>query len=204
MPHFGPFDSHQDALLAACPLILSQRGATAGRTEDMGFNERWRASTEYCAWLYYTPDGKYEMSMLLEHTAPIPPDDQGERFCKIPTFVSDKRYPSRSIKYLYILHNHTAVPTTLSKEDIGAVLKLAKIHGRFVESKEGKIPAGVIAYFSNTYAPTLSSCDGFLEYTWGSTEVVRWTHDEQGLWHRDSAGSVTWLNETDFRFTPTR
>src|SRR5690606_28980440 len=63
MPGFGPFDSFADALIAACPLILSLPRATAGRRDEQGFNVRWRVSAEYCAWMYYTPDDKYEMSM---------------------------------------------------------------------------------------------------------------------------------------------
>jgi hypothetical protein len=142
------------------------------------------------------------MSMLIENTTPIPPDKQSERFCKVPTFVSDKRYPPRSIKYLYILHNHTAVPTSISREDIGAVVKLARIHGGFVETKDGRIPVGVIAYFSNSYEPSPSSCDGFYEYTWESSAILKWTHDEQGQWRQQQTGTVTWHNDTEFSVHP--
>lgn len=202
MPNFGPFDSRWDALLAACPLILSQPRATAGRKDDTSFSTHWRVSTEYCSWLYYTPAEKYEMSMMVESTDSIPPDDQGERFCKLPAFVNDERFPPRKLKHLYILHNHPAVPTSISKEDIGAVIKLARIHGKFVETSEGRIPVGIVAFYSNSYAPSPPSCDGILEYRWGSTEVVRWTRDEQGVWRREKAGTVTWLNESTFDFRP--
>jgi hypothetical protein len=204
MPHFGPFDSRLDALLAACPLLLSQPGATAGRADDTSFNARWRGSTEYCSWLYYTPAGKYEMSMMVESADPIPPDHQNERFCKIPASVDDKRYPPRSLKHLYILHNHPAVPTNISNNDIGAVVKLARIHGQFAETSEGRIQVGIVAFFSNSYEPSPSSCDGFFEYSWGSTEVVRWRRDEQGQWRQEKAGTVTWLNETEFDFRPSQ
>jgi hypothetical protein len=59
---------------------------------------------------------------MVESADPIPPDRQNERFCKIPAYVDDKRYPPRSLKHLYILHNHAAVPTNISNNDIGAVV----------------------------------------------------------------------------------
>lgn len=202
MPRFGPFDSRWDALLAACPLILSQQNATAGREGAMGFDVRWRAATEYCAWLYYTPDDKYELSMLVESTGPTPPDKRRERRCRAPAFVDDKRYPSHSLRYIYFVHNHPAVPTNLSEDDLSAVVKVAKIHGKFAETKEGKVPVGVIAFFSNSQTPQPGRCDGFYEYTWGSPEVVRWTPDGQGAWHAMKAGTVTWTSDTDFEFKP--
>lgn len=68
MPGFGPFSNFSDALLAACPLILGKPHAMAGRPTDENFRLRWKLSQEYCAWLYYTPDDKYEMSMLVAET----------------------------------------------------------------------------------------------------------------------------------------
>jgi hypothetical protein len=204
MPHFGPFDTHREALIAACPLILSQRGATAGHLEDASFGTHWRSSTEYCAWLYRTPSGQYEMSMLVENTDPIPPGGQDERTCKLPAHVSDKRYPADSLQHLYILHNHPAVPTNISHRDISAVVKLAKIHGKFIETPAGQIPVGIIAFFSNSYRASPSSCDGFFEYSWGSTEVFKWSPGERGAWRQGKAGTVTWLNDSEFRFSPER
>jgi proteasome lid subunit RPN8/RPN11 len=202
MPDFGSFESSWDAILAACPVILSQPRATAGHREDMSFDPRWRASTEYCAWLYYTPDEKFEMSMLVQSTVTTPPDDQGERGCSMPAFVDDKRYPPRSLKHVYVLHNHPAVPTQLSQKDIAAIAKVARIHGEFVETKEGKIPVGIVAFFSNSYASNPTACDGFFEYSMGSNDVVKWTPDEQGTWRREKAGTVTWISKTEFRFDP--
>ncbi|WP_224247753.1 hypothetical protein [Hyalangium gracile] len=204
MPHFGPFNSRMDALLAACPLILTKPRATAGRRDDPNFGVRWRASTEYCAWLYYTPDRTYDMSLLVESTEAVPLDNQGERRCRAPAFVSDPRYPKHSLKYLYFLHNHPAVPTNISERDIRAVIKTAMIHGKFVDTEEGRIPIGVIAFIANTYEPSPHSCDGFYEYRWGSSEVMKWQSDAQGLWLAEKAGSVTWINETEFTFEPSR
>lgn len=202
MPDFGSFDTRWDALLAACPLILSQPRATAGNQKDMSFAPRWRASTEYCAWLYYTPDGKYEMSMLVESTVTPPPDEQDERGCRMPAFVEDKRYSSKSLKHLYVLHNHPSVPTNLSEKDIAAVVNVARIHGSFVETREGKVPVGIIAFFSNSYAPDRSGCDGFFEYELGNGEVVKWMPDERGGWSAEKVGTVTWTDKTRFRFDP--
>ena len=200
MPRLGPFESRWDALLAACPRVLSQRGATAGRKDAMGFDVYWRVSTEYCAWVYYTPDHKYEMSMLVESSKTIPPDDQGERRCEMPAFVDDPRYPQHSLKYVYIVHNHAVFPTEISEIDIAAVVRAARIHGAFVETKEGRVPIGIVAFFSNTYNPTAPTCDGFLEYSLGRrNEVVKWARDEQGQWHQARAGTVTWLDDARFR-----
>ncbi|MBN1207763.1 MAG: hypothetical protein JXB05_23060 [Myxococcaceae bacterium] len=103
MPGFGPFDSYSDALLAACPVILSKPNATAGRPGGQDFQLRWRISSEYCAWLYYTPDHKYEMSMLTDQARP----NLGDRkTCNLPPFVDDPRYPPASLKYIFALHNH--------------------------------------------------------------------------------------------------
>lgn len=202
MPNFGPFVSRLDALSSACSLIFSQQDASAGREDDMHFDLRWRNTKEYCAWLYYTPDDKYELSMLVESTGPVPPRKQHERRCRAPAFVDDARYPPRSLRYLYFVHNHPATPTNLSEEDIGAVIKIARLHGPFVDTKEGRIPVGVIAFFANSYRSSAAMCDGFYEYSWGNSWVMRWTRDDEGRWQQEKAGTVTWLNEQEFNFEP--
>jgi proteasome lid subunit RPN8/RPN11 len=201
---FGPFDSYWDALIAACPLILSQKGARAGHQESMGFDARWRASTEYCSWLYYTPDEKYEMSMLVEGPGAVHPDDRYEKVCSAPAFVEDKRYPRKSLKYVYFLHSHPEVPTNLSKRDLLAIARIKKIHGKFAETKEGKVPIGIVAFFANSHGSRHAGCDGFMEYHLGSTEVVRWMPDGKGGWIKEKAGTVTWANETELDFEPGR
>src|SRR5512133_3493247 len=53
MPHFGPFTSVDEALLAACPLVLSQPHAVIPvRKDDQNFKVYWATADEYCAWLY--------------------------------------------------------------------------------------------------------------------------------------------------------
>lgn len=169
----------------------------------MNFAVQWRASTEYCAWLYFTPDGQFEMSMLVESSVRRSPEEQGERGCRMPAFVSDKRYPPRSLKHVYILHNHPETPTFLSEKDIGALVMAARVHGEFVETKEGRVPLGVIAFFSRTYSPSSSSCDGFFEYGLGRRDVLKWMLDERGQWRSRSVGTVTWMDKTRFRLEPT-
>ncbi len=203
MPGFGPFDSYRDALFAACPLILAQRGGNAGHRDDMSFRTRWQVSTEYCAWLYYTPDRKYEMSRLVESTRPIPPDDQHERGCTLPAFVDDSRFPPHSLKHLYILHNHPGVPTHLSGRDLRAVVNAARIHGEALETRDGRIPISIVAFFSNHYDPAPKTCDGFFEYSMGSTDVVKWTPDSRGQWSGQRAGTVRWKSRTEFELVPT-
>ena len=39
MPGFGPFDSYSDALIAACPRILSKPHATAGRAQAQPYRK---------------------------------------------------------------------------------------------------------------------------------------------------------------------
>ncbi len=70
LKNFGPFDSFADAMKAACPLILSKPNASVvhllGRDRQLAS----RLSTEYCAWLYCTPENKYELNMLTDLGAP--------------------------------------------------------------------------------------------------------------------------------------
>lgn len=181
---FGPFDSRWDALIAACPLILSMPGGHAGRQDSMGFDVRWRVSREYCSWLYYTPDEKYEMSMLVEGPE-APPYDQSKRSCVMPMVVADKRYAPESLKYVYFLHGHPEFPTGLSEKDMAAIALIRKVHGEYVETREGRVPVGFIAFFAKSYEPVQVKCDGFFEYSMGSNEVLKWTRDKQDRWHRE-------------------
>lgn len=150
MPGFGSFDTYSDALLAACPLILSKPNATAGRINDQDFQLRWRISSEYCAWLYYTPDHKYEMSLLTDQARP---DDLNSRkSCVLPSYVDDRRYPPGSLKYIFALHNHP-YESSLSKDDIDTIISKGSLHGFESETKSGKIKLAVIAFFSNSKHP---------------------------------------------------
>ena len=90
----------------------------------------------------------------------------------------------------------------MTRKDIGALVKAARVHGEFIDTHTGRIPIGVIAFFSNTYAPSTATCDGFFEYSLGADEVVKWTPDVTGEWHRRSVGAVRWLSKTRFQFEP--
>jgi len=195
MPDFGSFDSRMDALHAACPVILSKPGATAGHPSDQNFEVRWRMASEYCAWLYFTPDQKYEMSMLVEDSSQ---DDMIKRSCRLPQQVEDSRYPPGSLKHVYVLHNHPA-PLSISDKDVRAIIEVAQVHGRAVETKDGTIPVAIIAFFSNSYRPEAPSCDGFFEYSLHTNVLMRWAPDALGHWSGKRAGTVKWFSETKFR-----
>jgi hypothetical protein len=129
MPGFGPFDKFSDALIAACPVILSKPRAAAGRPTDENFRLRWMISQEYCAWLYYTPDHKYEMSLLV---AGMIQDDPRKRTCRLPSVVIDDRYPPESLGYVFVLHNHP-YENILSDFDIHFIVEMATEHGAIIE-----------------------------------------------------------------------
>ncbi|QRK10253.1 hypothetical protein JQX13_09225 [Archangium violaceum] len=110
MKNLGPIDAYADALKAACPLILSKPNATVGYLVDLNPELAVRTATEYCAWLYYTPEHKYEMSMLTDLSKL---DDlvANKKTCLLPTFVRDPRYERGEIKYIFALHNQY-IPAT--------------------------------------------------------------------------------------------
>jgi hypothetical protein len=151
MKNFGSFDSYPDALKAACPLILSKPNATVGHLLNLDPKLAARAATEYCAWLYYTPEHKYEMSMLTDLSKP---DDlvTNKRTCMLPTFVSDPRYERGELKYIFALHNHP-FGRPLSTIDYRFIEELARHHDWEVETTAGKLRLAVIAFFSNSRTP---------------------------------------------------
>lgn len=193
MPDFGPFDSYSEALMAACPLILSKPNATAGRVGSQDFQLRWRVSSEYCAWLYYTPDQKYEMSMLTDQSGPT---DGTIKTCILPAFVDDPRYPPSSIKYIFSLHNHP-YEDKLSRNDIRTIISHGDLHGFEVETKTQKVHLAVIAFFSSSNDFEHPTCDGFFEYIPATGEILRWS-PLQGQWRPQRIGTVDWLNDSDY------
>jgi hypothetical protein len=89
MPEFGPFDNASDALGAACSLFMSKPNASVGHIQDPDI--ALRVSAEYCAWLYYTPDHKYQMSMMTDQSALDDPQRK-RRTCRLPAYVEDPRF----------------------------------------------------------------------------------------------------------------
>lgn len=186
MPGFGPFDSYSDALLSACSLILSKPNANAGRVGDQDFQLRWRVSNEYCAWLYYTPEHKYEMSMLTDQHKLD--DLHGRRSCLLPSFVKDSRYPQASLKYIFALHNHP-YGSTISKDDVRIIVAEGAQHGLEISTKDGVSQLSIIAFFSNR--ATEPSCDGFHQYIPSTHQILRWTKTNK-KWQCKQTGRVDW------------
>jgi hypothetical protein len=196
MKNFGPFSSYADALKAACPLILSKPHATVGYLQDVNPELARRTATEYCAWLYYTPEHQYEMSMLADQSSP---DDlvSGRRSCVLPAFVKDSRYASGSLKHIFALHNHP-FGTRLSATDLRFIEDMAGLHAWEVATRSGKVRLSIIAFFSRSKDASAPTCDGFYQYIPATREMLLWTV-RQGQWTRETYGSVTWVNERSYR-----
>lgn len=191
---FGPFDSFSDALIAACQLILSKPHATVTHIQDRDM--ALRVSSEYCAWAYYTPDDKYELSKLTDQSDP---GDivTGRRSCRLPDSVSDPRYPPGSLKYIFALHNHP-FGSPLSLQDMRLIIALANAHEWVVTTREGRIPIAIIAFYSQSTDPSHPTCDGFYQYTPETRALTQWLQTE-GVWRPRKMGTVIWLDETHYR-----
>jgi hypothetical protein len=183
MMDFGPFDSYMEALNEACSLILSKPNASVGHIQDPEL--ALRVSTEYCAWLYYTPDQPGADDFLKK-----------KRTCRLPTFVDDERYPPWSIKYIFALHNHP-FGGPLSLWDMRKIISLANAHEWVVETKDGMVPIAIVAFFSKAdrVKPT---CDGFYQYT-PETRVLQEFIKTSDGWLRKDIGKVTWIDSTTYR-----
>jgi hypothetical protein len=191
---FGPFESFSDALIEACPLILSKPNATVRHIQDPEL--ALRVSSEYCAWVYYTPDHKYELSMLTDQSDP---GDvlTGRTSCKLPDFVDDRRYPLGSLKYIFALHNHP-FGGPLSLFDMRKIIELAKTHEWVVSTPRGKVPIAIVAFFSNSTDPRNPSCDGYYQYTPETRTLEQWAQTQDG-WRPKKLGTVTWLKNGTYR-----
>jgi hypothetical protein len=192
----GPFEAFPDALKAACPLILSRPNAAVGHIADK--NLALRISTQYCAWLYYTPDHKYELSMLSDSSAP---GDHlsGRTTCYLPPLVDDPRYAPASIRYIFALHNHPFAGE-LSEDDIYLAVEMANTHAWFVRTRDTGVHFSTIAFFSRSSDGEKPSCDGFYQYAPGTDELLLWT-TASGKWGRKKIGTVVW---TGGKFTINR
>jgi hypothetical protein len=167
-PLLKPFDSYEDALTAACHTILKKPNATAGRADHQDFWTRWRVSTEYCAWIYYTPDEKYEVSRLTDQSE-IDPADRS-RNCVLPSLVEDRRYPPGSIKYVCALHNHL-FDDVLSDKDIRYIVSEGQTHGFIVATAQGVRALSVVAFFSDDVEEP--RCAGFHQYVPASGKLFK-------------------------------
>ncbi|MFY0563167.1 hypothetical protein ACN28E_04935 [Archangium lansingense] len=198
LKNFGSFDSFSDALKAACPLILSKPHATVVHLQERDPELALRVSTEYCAWLYYTPEHKYELSMLTDVPAPGSAL-KGEATCLLPPNIDDPRYAPSSIKYIILLHNHPFA-SEISKPDVYFAIAMANAHALTVEAGGRTIPLSVVAFFSNSKDSQNSTCDGFYQYIPATSELQKWTNTS-GDWKGKRIGMVNWINDTEFTIT---
>lgn len=193
MPDFGPFKTYSDALLAACPLLLSLPNAVTESPNNPNFKLHWNLSTEYCAWIYHTPEGQYEMSMVATSMSQM---DTRLRTCDLPTSVRDSRYPEESLDYVFVVHNHP-VGNPLSRRDIRFIAMQGSIHGFSFKAGEREVPLVMVAFFSHGDSGH-PSCDGFFQYIPATGELLKWMHESQGGWTQEKYGSVTWTDPDNF------
>ncbi|WP_224249817.1 hypothetical protein [Hyalangium gracile] len=194
---FGPYDTFMDAVDRACDLILSKPHASVVDIPDPVL--ALRVADEYCAWLYYAPDEKYHMSMLTNQS------DGDEvltprKTCRLPAFVDDPRFPAWSIKYIFALHNHP-FGGPLSFSDLKQIIAFAKTHEWVVDTRDGKVPLSMVAFFSNSGGEN-ARCDGFFQYTPESRELIKFTKT-QGEWFREDMGLITWIDQTTYKLNGT-
>ncbi|MFL5351048.1 hypothetical protein [Archangium sp.] len=190
MQNFGPFDTYPDALKAACPLILSKPNAAVGYLQASSPELARRAATEYCAWLYYTPEHQYEMSMLTDLSRP---EDlvTGNKSCRLPPFVSDSRYAPGDLRYIFALHNHP-FGTILSPEDTQFIENMASLHEWSIKLQDDReILLSIVAFFSRSKDPAAPSCDGFYQYVPATRSMTLWTQN-QGHWQRELIDPEVW------------
>lgn len=183
-PMLGPFNSLPNALLAACNKTMRKPNATAGRPDQQDWATRWRFSSEYCAWIYYTPDHKYVVSKLTDQSRVDP--TQRTKTCVLPSEVEDPRFPPDSIKYIYALHNHP-MGSTVSEFDIRFIISEALRHGFKSETKDGTHHLSLVAFFARgTVEPT---CEGFHQYIPAWNLLLTWTR-QTGRWECKQTGLV--------------
>lgn len=172
---------------------MSKPNATAGRMDQQDFSTRWRAATEYCAWIYYTPEHKYVISKLTDQSS-VDPALRTKK-CALPPEVEDARYPADSLKYIYAIHNHP-YNNVLSEDDIRFIARAGVQHGFMAETKDGPLRLSTVAFFADGVVdPT---CEGFHQYTPGDDRIFTWTRAE-GRWEcRQTARIVLGRGEFDF------
>ncbi|MCE9668531.1 hypothetical protein LY474_11980 [Myxococcus stipitatus] len=194
-PMMGPFDSPSTALLAACGKILTKPHANAGGRDHQDFGVRWRVSSEYCAWMYYTPDQHYVVSKLTDQSRVDPL--QRSKSCLLPSVVDDRRYPPDAIRYIYALHNHP-YGSRLTENDIQFIVSEGKAHGFEHETKDGRQRLSIVAFFSRNVSEP--SCDGFHQYIPLTGQLLKWTRTGAS-WRCEQTGSVIWEAGDERRFT---
>jgi hypothetical protein len=192
-PPLGSFNSFEDALLAACTKIITKPNTVTPPREHQHFDTYWRVASEYCAWIYYTPDTQYVLSRLTDQSR-IDPSNK-RKTCVLPSTVEDQRYPPDAITYLCALHNHT-YDSILSIDDMDFIVNEgmkrgeAPYYGFFPNTQDGHRFLSIVAFFSNHLeSPT---GDGFYQYTPLNGHLLKHTRlGEQ--WECEQIGHVRWI-----------
>jgi hypothetical protein len=171
-------------------MILSKPHATVGHIADK--NLALRLSTEYCAWLYYTPAHQYELSMLSDLSAPGA-HLNGKNTCYLPPTVDDPRYAPADLMYIFAIHNHPFAGE-ISEDDVHLAVEMANAHKWFVKTKDTEVHFSVIAFFSKSTDGEKPSCDGFYQYAPATDDLWLWTNAD-GKWGRRKVGTVVWTGD---------
>jgi hypothetical protein len=149
-------------------------------------------STEYCAWIYYTPQNNYDLSLIAT------PDSQSEadrRFCNLPRRVIDARYvdgtgyPDARIQYAIAIHTHPS-PRIFTQEDIIYIVEMEQ-YLRETLHDNGQIRLGMAAFFSREDRDE-PSCDGFFFYRTSARTIQMWTKNENGAWQSRDVATVSY------------
>lgn len=191
----GPFPTYFDAMVHACPRLMSLPGAFKRKVSLKRFGDLYVQyarddSTEYCAWIYYTPEGTYEISLIAT------PEEQGggnSRQCTLPRRVIDPRYahksayPDARIKYAIAIHSHPS-PRIFSQEDIIYIVEMER-YLRETLHDNGEFRLGIVAFFSREDRDE-PSCDGFFFYNTSARTIQMWTAGEDGGWQSQIVATV--------------
>lgn len=190
MPHFGPFATVNDAIGAACPFILSQPGAIIPvRKDDESFDEYWRTAQEYCAWIYGVESKAVEMSLLAVSASQSNPN---ERYCDLPPYVADDRYPADSISYLVVVHNHP-YDEKLSNKELRFLVEMANLHGYTAPLNGRNLSISIVAYVGQERAGKVT-CTGYYRYFPARNgDLVKVALDSRsGEWKEARLGRIRW------------
>jgi hypothetical protein len=189
MPDFGPFPTYSDALLTACHKILSYDNAVVTRPVSPRLRFARSIPKEYCAWIYSTPEGQYEMSLVAMNP------HQKQMRCKLPDHVLDPHFTSESLGYVFAVHNHP-LGSELSLDDIGFIVKQASIHGLTVQTHEKEVDLGIAAFFSQGSTVSAPRCDGFYLYFPRTGELLKWTQSPRQGWVKKQYGWVDLIEKS--------
>jgi hypothetical protein len=192
----GSFPTYFEALVHACPRLMSLPGASKRKVDlkrlgDVYVQYSQDESTEYCAWIYYTPAGLYETSLIA--TPEAQNSSSGNRFCTLPRrvidarYVDDPRYPDKHIKYVFAIHSHPS-PRIFTKEDIIYLVETERYIQETLHDN-GEIRLGMAAFFSRGERDE-PACDGFFQFSTTSRKVQMWTIDEEGKWQSHDVATV--------------